>query len=80
MTIPRDGETPILEHWRMCSTHSLQLNPDKVVVLDNVLSMSQIEQFNYFTVCKQMTYVESQYLKPFNCMQKLNYWYYIAIL
>ena len=27
-----------------------------------------------------MISVKQQYLKPFNCVPKLNYWYYLAIL
>ena len=44
-----DGEAPILELWRMCSTPSLPLLPGTlwagVVALDKVLIMGKIELF-----------------------------------
>ena len=32
--------------------------------------MGRVELFYHLTVCKQMTDVEKQYLKPFNCENK----------
>ena len=33
----------------------------RVVTSDRVLSMGQIELFDFKTVCKQMSYIESNY-------------------
>ena len=62
-----DGETPVmLELWEKQSTPSLPslsgpLWP-RVVALDRVPSMGQIELFHIWTECKQMTYTK------FNCL------------
>ena len=56
-----DGEASVmLEFWGMQSTLSLLLFPGPlpgVVAPDRVLSMGQIELFDIFTECKQITYV-----------------------
>ena len=52
----------MLELWGMRSTPSLPSLPGSlwpgVVASDRVLFMGQIEMFNTYTVCKQMTYTE----------------------
>ena len=55
-----DGEAPVmLEIWVILSTSPLPSFPGPlwltVVAPDRVLSMGQIELFDHFTECKQMT-------------------------
>ena len=52
-----DGEVSALELWGMWSIPSLLLGPlwPEVVAPDSVLSISQIELWDIWTVCKQMT-------------------------
>ena len=69
---PSDGEAPVLKLWGMWSAPSLPLLPGPfwlgVAGPVMVLSMDQIELFNYLL-----------YLKPFNCVQ-INDWCEIELL
>ena len=60
-TNPSDGEVSDLDVWGMKSSPSLPLllGPlwSGVVASDWVLPMGQIEVFEIWAVCKQMTYV-----------------------
>ena len=60
-----NDKTPVMELWGIWSTPTLPLLPGphrlRVVVSDGVLSMGQIELFEYLIGCKQMNYVESKY-------------------
>ena len=57
---PSNGEPPVLDLWEIRSTPSLPLLPGPlwpgVVVTDRDLYMGQIELFDIWTVCKQITY------------------------
>ena len=58
-TKPSDGKVPVLKLWVIWSTPSLSLLSGPlwsgVDEPDRVLSMSHIELFDIWTVCKQLT-------------------------
>ena len=65
-----NGESPTMEIWGIWNILSLSLLLGplwlRVVSLDRVLSMGQIDLFNIQTVCKQMTYAELLEIEMFD--------------
>ena len=66
MTLNLDGEAPLIP-WGIDSTHFLPLLPGpyrpSMVAPEKVLSVGQIELFDIYAECKQMTYAKLNCLK-----------------